>query len=216
MRSIRACAAQLCRTPDNDMPTIKRLTALEILDSRGRPTVQATCALAGGVEASVSVPSGASTGAAEALELRDGELGRYRGLGCRRAVAHINDDIHTALVNAPLRTRPPSITPCSSWTAHPTSHAWAPTRCWPSRWPSPAPWRPTAVPLYQHFADILSWTRAHMPASIPCRVPRSTCSAAASTPAGRSRSRMCWSCRLPPADDGRSAGHGLRRLPGGG
>ena len=69
------------------MPTIRRLTALEILDSRGRPTVQATCALASGAIATVSVPSGASTGAAEALELRDRDPQRYRGLGCRQAVA---------------------------------------------------------------------------------------------------------------------------------
>src|SRR5690349_15357644 len=71
------------------MPKIKQLTGLEILDSRGRPTVQATCTLASGVRATVSVPSGASTGAAEARELRDGDPARYRGLGCRKAVAHV-------------------------------------------------------------------------------------------------------------------------------
>ncbi|HLY19446.1 MAG TPA: phosphopyruvate hydratase [Bryobacteraceae bacterium] len=79
------------------MPIIERLTAAEILDSRGRPTVSATCTLAGGATASASVPSGASTGAAEALELRDGDPKRYRGLGCRKAVAHVNGEIHGAL-----------------------------------------------------------------------------------------------------------------------
>lgn len=79
------------------MPTITQLSSLEILDSRGRPTVQATCALASGATATVSVPSGASTGAAEALELRDGEPKRYRGLGCRRAVGHVNGLINDAL-----------------------------------------------------------------------------------------------------------------------
>ena len=79
------------------MPTIRRLTALEILDSRGRPTVQATCALASGAIATVSVPSGASTGAAEALELRDRDPQRYRGLGCRQAVAHVNGELNEAL-----------------------------------------------------------------------------------------------------------------------
>ena len=79
------------------MATIERLSALEILDSRGRPTVKATCALTGGVVASASVPSGASTGAAEALELRDGDKQRYRGKGCRQAVAHVNGEIHEAL-----------------------------------------------------------------------------------------------------------------------
>jgi enolase len=81
------------------MPTIKRLTGLEILDSRGRPTVQATCELSSGAGATVSVPSGASTGAAEAHELRDGDPQRYRGLGCRRAVSHIDNELHQALTN---------------------------------------------------------------------------------------------------------------------
>src|SRR3954462_14521898 len=76
---------------------IERLSALEILDSRGRPTVRARCRLAGGAEAAASVPSGASTGSSEMLELRDGDTRRYRGLGCRRAVANINETLHTVL-----------------------------------------------------------------------------------------------------------------------
>lgn len=79
------------------MFTLEKLSALEILDSRGRPTVQATCRLAGGVEGTASVPSGASTGRAEAMELRDGDPLRYRGLGCRRAVANVNEELHHAL-----------------------------------------------------------------------------------------------------------------------
>jgi enolase len=79
------------------MSTINRLSGLEILDSRGRPTVQATCELTGGAVGTASVPSGASTGAAEALELRDGDPQRYRGLGCRRAVGHINGELNRAL-----------------------------------------------------------------------------------------------------------------------
>ena len=80
------------------MPTIEQLSAMEILDSRGRPTVMATCRLRGGVDVSASVPSGASTGAAEALELRDGDPKRYGGLGCRKAVANVNGLIASALV----------------------------------------------------------------------------------------------------------------------
>jgi enolase len=76
---------------------IERLHAVEILDSRGRPTVQTTCILTGGTRATVSVPSGASTGAAEAHELRDGDQDRYRGLGCRQAVAHVNGEINRTL-----------------------------------------------------------------------------------------------------------------------
>ena len=79
------------------MPCIEKLQALEILDSRGRPTVAATCMLRGGARASASVPSGASTGKAEALELRDADERRYGGLGCRRAVAHVNQDLNAEL-----------------------------------------------------------------------------------------------------------------------
>src|SRR5438270_6739440 len=79
------------------MPSITKLSALEILDSRGRPTVRATCSLEGGIVASASVPSGASTGSAEALELRDGDPDRYRGLGCRQAVANVNGPIALAV-----------------------------------------------------------------------------------------------------------------------
>jgi enolase len=69
---------------------VARLHAREILDSRGRPTVWAECRLGSGATGAVSVPSGASTGRAEACELRDGDPSRYRGLGCRRAVANVN------------------------------------------------------------------------------------------------------------------------------
>jgi len=79
------------------VPVIERISAAEILDSRGRPTVSAVCRLASGATASASVPSGASTGSAEALELRDGDAKRYRGFGCRRAVANVNREIHEVL-----------------------------------------------------------------------------------------------------------------------
>jgi enolase len=80
------------------MIRIKSVDAWEILDSRGRPTVAAALVLEDGTAASVSIPSGASTGRAEAKELRDGGK-RFRGLGCQRAVAHIREPIAAALVN---------------------------------------------------------------------------------------------------------------------
>lgn len=86
------------------MSTIKNLRALEILDSRGRPTIKAWCELEGGITASASVPSGASTGTAEALELRDGEA-RYQGLGCRKAVSHVNLEINEALAGRAFEQR---------------------------------------------------------------------------------------------------------------
>ena len=70
---------------------------MEILDSRGRPTVAAECRLSEGSTARASVPSGASTGGAEAVELRDNDQSRYAGLGCTRAVAHVNRQINDAL-----------------------------------------------------------------------------------------------------------------------
>src|SRR5882757_990798 len=78
------------------MPKIEKLVGREILDSRGKPTVLATCTLEGRVSASASVPSGVSTGTAEASELRDGDARRYNGLGCRRA-ANIGHDLHLEL-----------------------------------------------------------------------------------------------------------------------
>jgi len=81
------------------MPTITGLSALEILDSRGRPTILATCTLEDGTQASVSIPSGASTGRHEAHELRDGEMNRYGGLGCQKAVANIHGPISAALLS---------------------------------------------------------------------------------------------------------------------
>jgi enolase len=80
------------------MPKIVRLAALEILDSRGRPTLEVTCAIHGGIVASAQVPSGASTGTAEALELRDHDPRRYAGLGCRRAVQNVRGEIADALL----------------------------------------------------------------------------------------------------------------------
>lgn len=80
------------------MPKIERLFGREILDSRGKPTVMATCVLEGGILACASVPSGASTGAAEAFELRDGDPKRYHGLGCRRAAENIGGELQRKLV----------------------------------------------------------------------------------------------------------------------
>jgi enolase len=79
------------------VPTIADLQGREILDSRGQPTVAARCMLASGAVGVASVPAGASTGRAEAQELRDGDQARYRGLGCRTAAANIGGPIRAAL-----------------------------------------------------------------------------------------------------------------------
>jgi enolase len=77
----------------------------EILDSRGNPTVEAEVVVEGGARGRAAVPSGASTGEREALELRDGDPHRYLGKGVRRAVAHINGEIASALRNQELTQR---------------------------------------------------------------------------------------------------------------
>lgn len=86
------------------MSVIANLSALEILDSRGRPTVQTSCVLQSGARGMASVPSGASTGAAEALELRDGDPSRYGGLGCRTAVRNIETAIASHLIGVEFAT----------------------------------------------------------------------------------------------------------------
>ncbi|HKW97988.1 MAG TPA: phosphopyruvate hydratase [Bryobacteraceae bacterium] len=77
--------------------TIRELRALEILDSRGNPTVMATAGLSDGTTASAKVPSGASTGSHEALELRDGDPAHYAGKGVQKAVANVANAIAPAL-----------------------------------------------------------------------------------------------------------------------
>jgi enolase len=77
--------------------TIAKIKAREILDSRGNPTVEADVILESGVIGSAMVPSGASTGQREALELRDGDNSRYLGKGVLKAVELINNDINIAL-----------------------------------------------------------------------------------------------------------------------
>ncbi|MFI5262161.1 MAG: phosphopyruvate hydratase, partial [Candidatus Limnocylindrales bacterium] len=77
---------------------IEAIDAREILDSRGDPTVEVDVLLADGAFGRAGVPSGASTGIHEAVELRDGERDRYGGKGVRRAVANVLETIAPALL----------------------------------------------------------------------------------------------------------------------
>ncbi len=79
------------------MSTIVKVSGIEILDSRGNPTVEAEVYLSDGSTGRAAVPSGASTGEHEAVELRDGDKGRYLGKGTKQAVANINGPIAHAL-----------------------------------------------------------------------------------------------------------------------
>ena len=81
---------------------IAKLVAREILDSRGNPTIEVELTTNEGVSARAAVPSGASTGEREALELRDGDEKRYGGKGVQKAVGFVNNEIAGAVVNQPL------------------------------------------------------------------------------------------------------------------
>ena len=75
------------------MSVIESVYAREVLDSRGNPTIEVEVTLKSGVKGSSIVPSGASTGAFEAVELRDGNKDRYIGKGVEKAVANVNEAI---------------------------------------------------------------------------------------------------------------------------
>src|SRR5678809_1120353 len=85
------------------MSSIVDVVAREILDSRGNPTLEADVLLESGVMGRAAVPSGASTGTREAIELRDGDKKRYGGKGVLKAVGHVNGEIRQKVVNADAR-----------------------------------------------------------------------------------------------------------------
>jgi enolase len=146
------------------MPAIERLDALEILDSRGRPTIRVTCALAGGAIGSASVPSGASTGSAEALELRDGDPHRYAGLGCRRAVANVRGEIESALAGRTLGTQRDLDRALIDLDATPNrSRLGANALLGVSLAFARAHAAERGVPLYEHFGTIAGGVPARMP-----------------------------------------------------
>ena len=80
------------------MSTIKTVEAREILDSRGNPTLEAEVELFDGTTGRAAVPSGASTGRYEAVELRDGDDSRYGGKGVLQAVVNVKRDIADAII----------------------------------------------------------------------------------------------------------------------
>jgi enolase len=84
------------------MATVTSVRAVEILDSRSRPTLAVTLSLSDGTTARAGVPSGASTGSREAVELRDADRGRYGGMGALKAAANVNGEIADALIGKEL------------------------------------------------------------------------------------------------------------------
>src|ERR1700722_12949887 len=98
----RACgrSASQPRSPDGEpsMAAIAELIAREILDSRGNPTVEVDVLLESGAAGRAAVPSGASTGEHEAIELRDGDKKRFLGKGVSKAVKNVSDKIAPAIL----------------------------------------------------------------------------------------------------------------------
>ena len=90
---------------EDNVLKIVQIHGREILDSRGNPTVEVDVTLEGGAFGRAAVPSGASTGEREALELRDGDAARYAGKGVRKAVGNVNQVIAKAIVNRELDQR---------------------------------------------------------------------------------------------------------------
>jgi enolase len=92
------------------MSKIKEIRGREIMDSRGNPTVSVDVILESGAKGTAGVPSGASTGSREALELRDGDKSRYLGKGVLKAVANVNGELRSALLGMEaVGNQPPSI-----------------------------------------------------------------------------------------------------------
>ena len=90
---------------NQDNAQIRSVHAREILDSRGNPTIQVEIELRNGASGLAAVPSGASTGSLEALELRDGDKNRYLGKGVLKAVQHVNELINDALIGMDVRNQ---------------------------------------------------------------------------------------------------------------
>lgn len=132
------------------MAIIEQVGAREILDSRGNPTVEVEIALDDGTLTRAAVPSGASTGEHEAVELRDGG-DRYGGKGVRKAVEGVLDEIAPAVIGLDAVEQRTVDQVLLDLTAPRTSPAWAPTPCWVYRWrwparpPSPRAWNCSAT-----------------------------------------------------------------------
>jgi enolase 1/2/3 len=142
---------------------IVRVHAREILDSRGNPTVEADVTLEGGAMGRAAVPSGASTGEREALELRDGDAARYGGKGVTKAVGHVNGEIARAIVNRDLDQRALDQTMIALDATPTKSRLGANAILAVSMAAARAGAAARAVPLYQHLGGLYGNTEFVLP-----------------------------------------------------
>jgi enolase len=133
---------------------ITRVYAREILDSRGNPTIEVDVTLEGGAVGRAAVPSGASTGEREALELRDGDTSRYGGKGVRKAVGNVNREIARAIVNRDVDQRGLDQAMIALDGTPTKSHLGANAMLGVSMAASRAEAAARGVPLYRHFAAL--------------------------------------------------------------
>ncbi|CPZ80684.1 enolase [Mycobacteroides abscessus] len=120
------------------MPILEQVGAREILDSRGNPTVEVEVALTDGTFARAAVPSGASTGEHEAVELRDGDA-RYGGKGVTKAVNAVLDEIAPAIIGESADDQRLIDQALLDLDGTPDKSRLGPTPSWGSRWPWPRP-----------------------------------------------------------------------------
>ena len=146
------------------MTTISRFSALEILDSRGRPTLRARCQLSSGASGTASVPSGASRGAAEAIELRDADPNRFGGLGCSIAAAHVGGEINGHLAGREVRTQRELDDALSALDGTPDKSRLGANAILASSLAfARAAARERALPFYRYFAGLVDTTTSRLP-----------------------------------------------------
>ena len=139
------------------MASIEEIGAREILDSRGNPTVEVEIRLDDGTFARAAVPSGASTGAFEASERRDGDKGRYLGKGVEQAVDAVIEEINPRLVGFDASEQRLIDAEMMALDGSPTRRTSAPTRSSASRSPSRTP--PPSRPVCRSSATSVARTR---------------------------------------------------------
>ena len=142
---------------------IERISAREILDSRGNPTVEVDVVLEGGAFGRAAVPSGASTGEREALELRDGDPSRYGGKGVRKAVGNVNRTMAKALVHRELDQRGLDEAMIALDGTPTKSELGANAVLAVSMAAARASAAAAQVPLYRHFASLYGGDRLSLP-----------------------------------------------------
>ena len=180
------------------MSKIKNVSALEILDSRGNPTIQVTLNLEGGAIGIAKVPSGASTGKNEAVELRDGDKVRYQGKGVLKAVNNVAEIIRPAIIGMDAADQKSLDEELIALDGTPNKgKLGANAILGVSMAAAKAAASEKNIPLYRHFADRRKRAGRHHNRNGRQRAPRSTrrCRAAASRGDGHGPSRStAWRC----------------------